>query len=112
PSTSTTTSSAKPGPSWIPGSAARAHSPLPDRTAADMPPAAASDALAAHWLAETVRLREAHWGPQEDADAVRQALRQGGSFEDRVLTRARMLGERAGLPATLRRWRHAAWATL
>jgi len=77
-----------------------------------MPPAAAPDALAAHWLAETVRLREAHWGPLEDADAVRQALRHGGSFEDRVLARARVLGAREGLPATLRRWRHAALATL
>jgi len=77
-----------------------------------MPPAAAPDALAAHWLAETVRIREAHWGPLEDSEAVRQALRQAGSFEDRVLLRARALGEREGLPATLRRWRHAAFATL
>jgi len=71
-----------------------------------------SGALADHWLAETLRLREAHWGPLDDAHAVRQARLAGPAFQDRVLARARSLGERNGLPATLQGWRRAAAATL
>jgi hypothetical protein len=60
------------------------------------------------WLAETVRLREEHWGPLEDMDAVRQARLAPGPLETRVLLRASLLGRREGLAQRLQQWRHAA----
>ena len=56
-----------------------------------MPPRAATTtaledtpAWQAHWLAEAIRLREEHWGPLEDADAVRQARNGPDTLEDRI----------------------------
>jgi hypothetical protein len=60
------------------------------------------------WLAETVRLREEHWGSLQDTDAIRQARIAPGPLEARVLLRARLLGQREGLPQHLRQWRSAA----
>jgi len=62
----------------------------------------------AHWLAETIRLREEHWGPLEDADAVRQARGGPDSLEPRILLRARLLGRRDGLDDLVARWRQGA----
>ena len=68
--------------------------------------------LDAHWLAEALRLREEHWGPLEDAREVREARARARTPADRILLRARLLGERSGLAGTVRRWRRAAAATL
>ncbi|MCD0503848.1 DUF2868 domain-containing protein, partial [Bordetella petrii] len=62
----------------------------------------------AHWLAETIRLREEHWGPLEDADAVRTARGAPHDLESRILLRARLLGRRDGLDSLLGRWRQGA----
>lgn len=51
-----------------------------------------------HWLLETVRLKENQWGPLEDAVEVRRVVAAGGSFEERLLLRAQLLGQRAGWP--------------
>ncbi|NYT70735.1 DUF2868 domain-containing protein [Pusillimonas noertemannii] len=56
------------------------------------------------WLTETLRLREAHWGPLEDSAEVRRARSQGGSFPQRVVHRARLLGRREKLDQTLHNW--------
>lgn len=48
----------------------------------------------AHCLAEAVRLRESRWGPLEDAAEVRRAIANGGSIEERLLFRARLLAIR------------------
>lgn len=52
-----------------------------------------------HWLLEAVRLKESQWGPIEDAVEVRRVIAAGGSFDDRLLLRAQLLGQRAGWPA-------------
>lgn len=63
------------------------------------------DRFERRWLAESIRLLEAGRGPLADADAVRASRRAGGEFEDRVLVRALVLGEREGLLDALRDWR-------
>jgi hypothetical protein len=60
------------------------------------------------WLAETVRLREEHWGPLEDQDAVRQARAAEGTVESRVLLRARLIARREHLDERLADWRRGA----
>jgi hypothetical protein len=60
------------------------------------------------WLAETVRLREEHWGPLEDRDAIRQARRTAGEVEDRVLLRAGLIARREGLDQRIADWRAGA----
>lgn len=82
----------------------RAGNVLPDETRQE-------EGAASHWLAEAVRLREAHWGPLEDADAVRQARLAGGTLTSRILLRARLLARREGLDALLGRWRQGAALT-
>lgn len=62
----------------------------------------------AHWLAEIIRLREEHWGPLEDADAVRQARNGPDRLEDRILLRARLLAQREGHDGLVARWRQGA----
>lgn len=62
----------------------------------------------AHWLAETIRLREEHWGPLEDADAVRQARTGPDALEDRILLRARLLAQREGHDQLVTRWHQGA----
>ncbi|MFC4277495.1 DUF2868 domain-containing protein [Achromobacter aloeverae] len=69
---------------------------------------AARAALDDLWLAETVRLREEHWGPVDDAQAVRQARLAPGPLPQRILLRARLLGRQTGLAACLAAWRRAA----
>ncbi len=70
------------------------------------------------WLAETLRLREAHWGPLDDAHAVRQARLVAAPLWQRVLLRARLLDQQSsragqtGLAATLLAWRRAAMIVL
>ncbi|WP_459616421.1 DUF2868 domain-containing protein [Bordetella sp. 2513F-2] len=70
-----------------------------------------ADAAAAHWLAEALRLREEHWGPLEDAAAVREARQAGGTLSERILVRARLLGRREGLDTLIERWRQGAALT-
>ncbi|MVW78406.1 DUF2868 domain-containing protein [Bordetella sp. 02P26C-1] len=65
-----------------------------------------------HWLAETLRLREEHWGPLEDADAVRHARRGPEALEPRILLRAQSLGRREGLDELVSRWRQGALISL
>lgn len=64
------------------------------------------------WLAETIRLREEHWGPLEDADAVRHAKQGPDTLEDRIVLRAQWLGQREGLDQLVARWRRGAWLSL
>lgn len=49
-----------------------------------------------HWLLETVRLKESQWGPIEDTAEVRRVIAAGGTFEERLLMRAQLLGQKAG----------------
>ena len=67
--------------------------------------------LREYWLAEIIRLRETHWGPLEDAEAVRAARAEGG-LPDRILVRAHRLAEREQLPAQLQGWTRSALAVL
>lgn len=64
------------------------------------------------WLAETVRLREEHWGPLEDAQAVRLARQADVPLPARTLVRARALAQREGLDQKLHQWRRASAAIL
>jgi len=66
----------------------------------------------AHWLAEVIRLREEHWGPLEDADAVRKARNGPDSLAERILLRAQSLGQREGLTGLIGRWRQGALISL
>ena len=52
-----------------------------------------------YWLVEALRLKESQWGPVEDAVEVRRAIAGGGSFEQRLLLRAQLIGQRSGWPA-------------
>jgi hypothetical protein len=72
-------------------------------------PAPVSTTFTDLWLAETVRLREEHWGPLEDRDAVRQARLADGAIEDRVLLRARLIARREGLDRQVADWRQGAY---
>ncbi|WP_408608105.1 DUF2868 domain-containing protein [Candidimonas nitroreducens] len=67
-----------------------------------------ADGLAAHWMAETVRLREAHWGPLEDASESRRARAEGRGLAAKILLRARYLGQREKLDELLARWKRGA----
>src|SRR3546814_16561505 len=58
----------------------------------------------AYWLAETLRLREALWGPVEDAMEVRRARAQGEGFEQRVMLRAGYLAQSEKLDLLVRQW--------
>lgn len=60
------------------------------------------------WVAETVRLREEHWGPLEDQDAVRQARRAEGPVEHRIVLRARLIARRERLDERIGHWRRGA----
>ncbi|GAB1576727.1 DUF2868 domain-containing protein [Bordetella petrii] len=82
------------------------------RPAADPLRPAASGGWQTHWLAETIRLREEHWGPLEDAEAVRQARGGPDALEARILLRAALLGRREGLDGLVARWRQGAVLSL
>jgi len=60
------------------------------------------------WLAEILRLREEHWGPVDDTQAMRQARVAPVPLPQRVLLRARLLGRQTGLDACLATWRRGA----
>ncbi|MDX3894459.1 DUF2868 domain-containing protein [Pusillimonas sp.] len=65
------------------------------------------------WLTETLRLREAHWGPLEDGAEVRRVRAQGGGFSQRIIYRAQLLGRREKLNETLRHWSQIArWSLM
>ena len=64
--------------------------------------------LPAQWMAETVRLREAHWGPLEDSAESRRARAEGQGLAGKILLRARYLGRREKLDDLLARWARGA----
>ncbi|MFD4836415.1 DUF2868 domain-containing protein [Achromobacter sp. NPDC058515] len=85
---------------------------MPSPTSRDLTPLADSASprsLRAHWLAELVRLREAHWGPLEDAEAVRRVRQlDDADLPSRILTRAALLAQRENLPPLVDAWRRSA----
>lgn len=64
------------------------------------------------WAAETLRLRESLHGPLEDSTELRRTLAAGGTFDERLLHRAQLLGEREGIPQHIHRWQRGARLTL
>ncbi len=69
-----------------------------------------TDAPAGHerhtvWLAETIRLSEARWGPYDDADVVRRLRHAGLPIGEAVAERQLSLARREGLDTVARRWR-------
>jgi hypothetical protein len=88
---------------------------MPSTTSRDFAPLADSGSpnrLRAHWLAELVRLREAHWGPLEDADAVRRARLLDADLPARILARATLLAQREQLAPLVDAWRRSALGML
>ncbi len=88
---------------------------MPSPTSRDSASAAespGSSLVRAHWLAELVRLREAHWGPLEDADAVRRVRQQDGGLPARILARAALLARRENLIPLVDAWRRSALGIL
>lgn len=65
-----------------------------------------------YWMAEFVRLREAHWGPLEDSREVRQVRAEHTTFAQKILLRAALLAKREGVEHTLGHWRQIARLTL
>ena len=70
-------------------------------TAIPTPP---SQHLQRLWLCETIRLREEHAGPLEDAEANRQARLAGNDLATRIEARALFLAGRDGQLQAQRRW--------
>jgi hypothetical protein len=64
--------------------------------------------LRAHWLAELIRLRETHWGPLDDADAVRRVRQLDTDLPSRILARADLLAQRENLTPLVDAWRRSA----
>ncbi|CUJ30871.1 Uncharacterized membrane protein NMB1645 [Achromobacter aegrifaciens] len=88
---------------------------MPSTTSRDsIPPAEPLGAgpVRAHWLAELIRLREAHWGPLEDAAAVRRVRQQHADLPARILARAALLAQRENLIPLIDTWRRSALAML
>ncbi len=88
---------------------------MPSTTSRDsIPPAEPLSAgpVRAHWLAELIRLREAHWGPLEDAAAVRRVRQQDADLPARILARAALLAQRENLIPLIDTWRRSALAML
>ncbi|MGG2398111.1 DUF2868 domain-containing protein [Pseudomonas sp. SH1-B] len=56
------------------------------------------------WLSETIRLREEHAGPLEDAEANRLARTEGGDLTARIQRRALLLARRDGQWQALQHW--------
>lgn len=71
-------------------------------------PTGGAGSLTDLWTAETIRLREALWGPLEDSAEVRQARAEGHGFVQRLLLRARLLARRESLDKVLRQWQRVA----
>jgi len=87
--------------------------PLP--TSRDISPlidSAGQRPLRAHWLAELIRLRETHWGPLEDAQAVRQVRQLDADLPSRILARAALLAQRENLNPLVDAWRRSATVML
>lgn len=61
-----------------------------------------------HWLAEAVRLKEARWGPLDDAAECRRARALGGTLSQRILLRAGLLARREGLDKAVFHWQRLA----
>lgn len=57
-----------------------------------------------YWLAETIRLRESQWGPLQDSKETRRARALGNDFAQRLLLRARYLGQREGTDNLIHSW--------
>ena len=70
-------------------------------TATPSPP---SQRLQRQWLCETIRLREEHAGPLEDAEANRQARLAGADLASRIEARALFLAGRDGQLQAQRHW--------
>ncbi|CAB3689329.1 MAG: DUF2868 domain-containing protein [Achromobacter pulmonis] len=68
--------------------------------------------LRAYWLAELIRLREAHWGPLEDTAIVRQVRQLEVGLPDRILARAQALAQQENLAPLVDGWRRSAFAVL
>ncbi|WP_454697016.1 DUF2868 domain-containing protein [Achromobacter aegrifaciens] len=88
---------------------------MPSTTSRDSSPTAdplSAGPVRAHWLAELIRLREAHWGPLEDANAVRRVRQQDGDLPSRILARAALLAQRENLVPLVETWRRSALAIL
>lgn len=77
--------------------------PMPDSGRAEHPVSVPVSWRTA-WLIELVRLRETLWGPLDDRLEVVRVQAAGGTLPDRIAARARFLGEREGLQATLEAW--------
>lgn len=69
-------------------------------------------ALRAHWLAELIRLRETHWGPLDDTDAVRRVRQLNTDLPSRILARAALLAQRENLTPLVDTWSRSARAIL
>lgn len=82
------------------------------RAVSAVPDVSRPSPLRAHWLAELIRLREAHWGPLEDAAVVRQVRQMDVALPGRILARAQQLAQREGLAPLVDGWRRSAWAVL
>ncbi|KAG1251999.1 hypothetical protein G6F65_018106 [Rhizopus arrhizus] len=84
---------------------------MPSTTSRDsdlMAGPAAPRPLRAHWLAELIRLRETHWGPLDDADAVRRVRQLDTDLPSRILARADLLAQRENLTPLVDAWRRSA----
>ena len=66
----------------------------------------------AYCLLESLRVKEAHWGPVEDAAEVRRSMASGGSFVQRLVHRAQLLAQREGLTQHYEQIRHIAMLAL
>ncbi|WP_242672131.1 DUF2868 domain-containing protein [Stutzerimonas kirkiae] len=75
-------------------------------TSSSLPPLSDLDRL---WLTETIRLREEHAGPLDDAEACRQARAHADGLAARIEARALWLARRDGLLEAVQRWRQGAW---
>jgi hypothetical protein len=64
------------------------------------------------WLTEAVRLTEEEAGPLKDSEANRRARLAGGTFAQRLIMRAHVLGQRDGLIEARRHWRQGATLAL
>lgn len=68
--------------------------------------------LTDYWLAETLRLRESHWGPLEDAQEVRRARQETTDFRGKILARARLLAQRENMNRLAANWSQGARVAL
>lgn len=88
---------------------------MPSTTSRDIDPLAGPATprpLRAHWLAELIRLRETHWGPLDDADAVRRVRQLDADLPTRILARASLLAQRDNLTPLVDGWSRSAQAIL